>query len=57
MVEVSTFLPAPPQEVFDVISDPDTYPSWLVGAKRIRHVDPDFPEQAARSITRSARDR
>jgi uncharacterized protein YndB with AHSA1/START domain len=42
-VETSIDLPAPPHAVFEVLSDPRTYPDWLVGAKRIRHVDPAFP--------------
>jgi hypothetical protein len=41
------FLPAPPERVFEVISDPTTYPEWLVGAKRIRGLDPDFPREGA----------
>jgi len=43
MVEVSIHLAASPHDVFEIVSDPDTYPAWLVGAKRIRSVDPDFP--------------
>jgi uncharacterized protein YndB with AHSA1/START domain len=42
-VEVWAELPAPPEEVFDVLADPETYPEWLVGAQRIRSVDSDFP--------------
>lgn len=41
--EVRTEVPAPPERVWDVISDPTTYPDWLVGAQRIRSVDPSFP--------------
>ena len=42
-VEVRAELPAPPEEVFEVLADPATYPRWLVGAQRIRGADPDFP--------------
>ncbi|HJR25461.1 MAG TPA: SRPBCC family protein [Acidimicrobiales bacterium] len=42
-VEVRAELPAPPEEVFEVLADPETYPDWLVGAQRIRRVDSDFP--------------
>lgn len=35
---------ARPDEVFAVLSDPTTYPEWLVGAQRIDHVDGDWPE-------------
>jgi uncharacterized protein YndB with AHSA1/START domain len=34
---------ATPEDVFDVLSDPTTYPDWLVGAKAIRSIDPDWP--------------
>lgn len=42
-VEVRRTVAAPRDEVFDAIADPRTYPDWLVGAQRIRHVDPSFP--------------
>ena len=42
-VEVS----ASPEEVWAVISDPTTYPDWLVGAQRIRGVDAAFPAPGA----------
>jgi hypothetical protein len=41
---VGTRIAAPPSEVFDVITDPTTYPTWLVGAVRIRDVDPTWPQ-------------
>jgi uncharacterized protein YndB with AHSA1/START domain len=41
--EARTEVDATPEEVFAVISDPTTYPDWLVGAQRIRGVDPQFP--------------
>jgi uncharacterized protein YndB with AHSA1/START domain len=36
-------LAARPAEVFAVLTDPTSYPSWLVGAKRIRDVSADWP--------------
>jgi uncharacterized protein YndB with AHSA1/START domain len=36
-------IPATPAEVFAVLTDPTTYPQWLVGAQRIRSVDDDWP--------------
>ena len=42
-VEVHAELPAPPEEVFEVLADPETYPKWLIGAQRIRHADPGLP--------------
>lgn len=37
-------LPHPCAAVFAVIADPHTYPDWLVGAKRILSVDPEWPK-------------
>jgi uncharacterized protein YndB with AHSA1/START domain len=36
-------LPASPEQVFEILIDPYTFPKWVVGAKRIRGVDPDWP--------------
>jgi uncharacterized protein YndB with AHSA1/START domain len=36
-------LPATPEQVFEVLIDPYSFPKWVVGAKRIRGVDPDWP--------------
>jgi uncharacterized protein YndB with AHSA1/START domain len=46
--EVRVTVPATPEEVWAVLSDPETYPEWLAGAQRIQHVDTDFPEPGAR---------
>ena len=45
--EVRLTVPAPPEAVFAVLSDPETYPDWLAGAQRIRQVDDDFPAPGA----------
>jgi uncharacterized protein YndB with AHSA1/START domain len=42
-VEVRTEVTASPEAVWKLISDPETYPSWLMGAQQIRSVDPEFP--------------
>ena len=34
---------ATPNEVFRTLTDAAHYPDWLVGAKHIRHVSPDWP--------------
>ncbi len=34
---------AAPDTVFDVLTDPDDYPRWVVGASDIRDLDPDWP--------------
>lgn len=46
-VEVRGEIAATPAVVFDVLAEPRTYPEWLVGAKRIRAVDADFPSEGA----------
>ncbi|MFN8050152.1 MAG: SRPBCC domain-containing protein [Acidimicrobiales bacterium] len=40
----SVVVPLPPADTYALVSDPSTYPSWLVGAKEIRHVDRRWPE-------------
>jgi uncharacterized protein YndB with AHSA1/START domain len=47
-VEVQAHLPVSCEQVYEVLADPETYPSWLIGAQRIRRVDPDFPAPASR---------
>ena len=37
-----------PDHVFDVLSDGWSYASWVVGAARIRDVDPDWPTVGSR---------
>ena len=39
---------APPGEVWDVLMDPWLYTQWVVGNKRIRGVDPDWPAIGSR---------
>jgi uncharacterized protein YndB with AHSA1/START domain len=36
-------LPASAEAIYAVLSDPETYPDWLVGAEHMRAVDADFP--------------
>ena len=35
---------APPEAVFEVLDDADAYPRWVVGARRMRRVDADWPQ-------------
>ena len=42
------FVEASPRDVFDVLSDGWLYPSWVVGASRIRDVGLDWPAVGAR---------
>lgn len=37
----------PIDEVFDAISDPETYPMWLVGCRAIRSIDHHWPAPGA----------
>ena len=36
------------EAVFDVLDDPYAYPRWVVGTRRIRSVDPDWPAVGSR---------
>ncbi|HKO37348.1 MAG TPA: SDR family NAD(P)-dependent oxidoreductase [Solirubrobacterales bacterium] len=39
---------ATPEQVFTVLSDPENYPKWVVGADRIRDYDEEFPQVGSR---------
>jgi uncharacterized protein YndB with AHSA1/START domain len=39
---------APPEAVFAVLDDPWAYPRWVVGSRRIRAVDREWPSEEAR---------
>src|SRR3954470_21831528 len=39
---------APPEAVFAVLDDACAYPRWVVGARRVRSVDPDWPSVGSR---------
>jgi uncharacterized protein YndB with AHSA1/START domain len=38
---------APPEAVFDVLSDPRSYARWVVGSRKIRAADPEWPAPGA----------
>jgi len=38
---------APPEAVWSVLADPETYDQWVVGASHIRAAEPDFPAPGA----------
>jgi uncharacterized protein YndB with AHSA1/START domain len=48
MAYTSREIMAPASDVFDVLTDPYTYPSWLIGAAIIRSVDDNWPEVGSR---------
>ena len=39
---------ADPEQVFEVLDDACAYPKWVVGARRVRHVDPNWPAVGSR---------
>jgi uncharacterized protein YndB with AHSA1/START domain len=48
MASAELVIEADRDAVWAVVADPETYPSWLVGAKAMRGVDPDWPEPGSR---------
>ena len=47
MTTTTRVIEAPPDAVDAMLADPDTYPTWLVGAKRMLEVDDDFPREGS----------
>ena len=39
-----TYVNAPPEAIFEVLSDPKSYAHWVVGATRTRKADAGFPK-------------
>lgn len=48
MGRTETFIAAPPERVFDVLADPESYGYWVVGSSHIRGADDDFPAVGSR---------
>jgi uncharacterized protein YndB with AHSA1/START domain len=44
----NTFIDAPPEKVFGVLADPQSYGEWVVGSKEIRGADPTWPARGSR---------
>jgi uncharacterized protein YndB with AHSA1/START domain len=42
-----TFISVPPEQVFELLSDPRTYGYWVPGARKVRAADPDWPVAGA----------
>src|ERR1700760_4839476 len=38
---------ASPEAVFEVLDDAEAYPDWVVGARRLRRVDADWPNEGS----------
>jgi uncharacterized protein YndB with AHSA1/START domain len=43
MPAVSLTIAAPPERVFEVLSQPESYPRWEVGSRSVESADEDFP--------------
>jgi uncharacterized protein YndB with AHSA1/START domain len=37
------YMPVPPEAIWDVLADPSSYGYWVVGSKRIRDAEPEWP--------------
>ena len=48
MAVIREHMSRPPEAIFDLLLDPQTYPDWLVGAQDIRGVDDDWPSPGSR---------
>jgi uncharacterized protein YndB with AHSA1/START domain len=48
MARNQRYIDTPPEKVFDVLSDADSYADWVVGSKTIRGVDGPFPARGSR---------
>jgi uncharacterized protein YndB with AHSA1/START domain len=48
MSVTETYVDAPPEAVFEVLADPQSYAHWVVGASRTRKADAAWPEPGTR---------
>lgn len=48
MATATISVDASAEDVFDVLSDPDSYGHWVVGSDTIRDADPGFPAKGTR---------
>ena len=48
MAENHAYIDAPPDAVFDVLANAETYGHWVVGSSQIRGVEGDWPEPGAK---------
>lgn len=48
MSEARKIIPASPEAIFEVLSDPTTYADWVVGSQRIRWSEESWPEPGSR---------
>jgi uncharacterized protein YndB with AHSA1/START domain len=45
MARNEQWIDAPPERVFEVLTDPHAYPEWVVGASETRDADAGFPAE------------
>ena len=48
MAASDTFIAAPPERVFEVLANAESYAHWVVGTDKVRAADPDFPAPGTR---------
>ena len=48
MAENHVYVDAPPDAVFDILADADTYAYWVVGSSQIRGVEGNWPEAGSK---------
>src|SRR5687768_2557558 len=48
MATTVEFIRATPEQIFKVLEDPYTYEYWVVGCKRIRSVENEWPQPGAK---------
>src|SRR3954453_1404003 len=48
MSVTKTYVDAPPEAVFEVLADPQSYAHWVLGASRTRKADAAWPEPGTR---------
>jgi uncharacterized protein YndB with AHSA1/START domain len=48
MARNTVVIDARPEDVFAVLLDASAYPAWVVGTRRLRDVDPDWPSPGSR---------
>jgi uncharacterized protein YndB with AHSA1/START domain len=48
MARNDTYMKAEPERVFKILSNPENYGYWVVGSRRIRDADPNFPATGTR---------
>jgi uncharacterized protein YndB with AHSA1/START domain len=48
MSVTQTYVDAPPETVFEVLADPNSYAHWVVGASRTRKADAAWPKRGTK---------